>query len=80
MNEFLKENLGTVGVVIRLMLGALLLAAILVSNVVPVWVALIAVYPVITAIMIWDPVYAAIRFVRASIAGSPHKLKAITVG
>lgn len=80
MNEFLKENLGAVGVVIRLMLGALLLATTLVSNAVPVWVALFAVYPVMTAIMIWDPVYAAIRFVRANIAGNPHNLKVITVG
>lgn len=80
MNELLKENLGVVGVGVRFMAGALLLAVIMVSSVVPVWLALLAIYPVMTAIMAWDPVYAVIHALRLNGAGSHHKMKAIPVG
>jgi len=80
MNEFLKENLSAVEVGIRFLSGALLLAVIMINGIVPVWFALIAVYPVITAIMVWDPVYAGVRLLRLNVASKPHKMKAITVG
>lgn len=82
MNELLKENLGIVETGVRYFTGALLLAFILISSsIIPAWVALIAVYPVVTAIMAWDPVYAAIHVLRLNVASHSHsKMKAITVG
>jgi hypothetical protein len=79
MNEFLKENMGAVEVVIRFLSGALLLAVIMINSIVPVWFALLAIYPVVTAIMAWDPVYAAVRLLRLNVAGNPHDMKAIPV-
>ena len=80
MNELLKENLGVVGVGFRFLFGALLLAVIMVNSVVPVWLALLAIYPVMTAIMAWDPVYAIFHVLRLNVAGSHHnKMKAIPV-
>lgn len=80
MKELLKENLGIVEVGVRFLSGALLLAVIMINSIAPVWFALIAVYPVATAIMSWDPLYAAIRMLRGSLVFNPHKLKAIAVG
>jgi hypothetical protein len=44
----------------RLMVGGVLIAAIYYPGVTAYWLALLAVYPVITAIMAWDPLYAAL--------------------
>lgn len=80
MNELLKENLGVVGVGLRFLFGALLLAVTMVNSIVPVWLALFAIYPVMTAIMAWDPVYAILHVLRLNVASSHHnKMKAIPV-
>ncbi len=46
--------------VARLLLGGLLIGLVMsFAPVVPAWLALLATYPVLTAIMAWDPLYAA---------------------
>ena len=42
----------------RYVLGSGLLAAVLVSPAVPVWIALFACYPIFTAMLQWDPLNA----------------------
>lgn len=42
----------------RLVIGSLLVASIFNPGVTAYWLALLAVYPFITAIMAWDPLYA----------------------
>jgi hypothetical protein len=60
MPEYLKENLSILEVGSRLLLGAILLAVTVFAGELAIWVALFAVYPIMTAIMGWDPVYALI--------------------
>jgi len=43
---------------IRLAVGGVLIAVIFYPSVTAFWLALLAVYPVMTAIMAWDPLYA----------------------
>jgi hypothetical protein len=75
MPEYLRENLSRCEIGTRFLLGAVLLAATVFAGAMAIWVALLAIYPVMTAIMAWDPVYAAIRnrhwFEKTP---SPHKI------
>jgi hypothetical protein len=80
MNTLLKENLDVWEMGARLLLGVLVLSVIMFSSIVPVWVSLIAVYPVITAIMAWDPVYALIHASRRTPSINHHKPGALAVG
>ncbi len=52
------NNIGTIERGMRLGLGTLLLALVFQSGLPPYWFALTAPYPVMTAIMAWDPLYA----------------------
>ena len=48
----------------RLVLGSLLLIAIMATSSVPAWLALIPLYPILTAIAAWDPLYAVFNLAR----------------
>lgn len=61
MNELLKENMSSYESGFRMVLGSLFLIAAVFTGFTDLWVALLAIYPVMTAIMAWDPFYAAIR-------------------
>lgn len=61
MKELLSENMSSYESGFRMILGSLFLIAAVFAGFTDLWVALIAIYPVITAIMAWDPFYAAIR-------------------
>lgn len=78
MRELLKENIGTWEMGIRFLLGAALLSAAMFDVDAAVWIALFAIYPVITAIMAWDPLYAVFSqiFAKAK-AAAPHKHTAL---
>jgi hypothetical protein len=63
MKEFLNENMTSCESGFRIVLGSLFLIAGVFTGFSEMWVALIAIYPVITAIMAWDPFYAVVRMV-----------------
>ena len=66
MNTILKDNITVCGRSERLFVGIALIASVMFfGNVVPLWLTLVAVYPVITAIMSWDPIFAAFLKVRS---------------
>lgn len=52
------DNVNPLGRLLRLAAGSVLIAVIFDSSVNAFWLALLAVYPVMTAIMAWDPLYA----------------------
>lgn len=45
----------------RLVIGTMALLATMATNGIPPWVALLTLYPILTAIVAWDPLYAAVR-------------------
>lgn len=57
MNTYLG-NIGTIERIMRLALGTLLLGMVFRPELPPQWFALVAPYPIITAIIAWDPFYA----------------------
>ena len=61
MKELLSENMSSYESGFRMVLGSLFLIAGVFAGFTDMWVALIAIYPITTAIMAWDPFYAAIR-------------------
>ena len=83
MRNVLKENIGSVEMGFRFMLGAALIAATMFGNEMfggelVIWMALLSVYPVVTAIMAWDPVYAiGHNLVEKAKAAFPHKPTAL---
>jgi hypothetical protein len=55
----------------RYFVGALLIASVMAQLPgVPVWIALMAVYPIGTAIMAWDPLYAGLEMLRQQMHSS----------
>lgn len=58
-NTIMDFNMGMNDRVNRFMVGAILIVLSMVSVITPTWIALIALYPILTAIISWDPVYAA---------------------
>lgn len=66
MNTILENNITVCGRNERLFVGIALIASVMFfGEVVPAWVTLLAVYPVITAIMLWDPIFAAVLKMRS---------------
>ena len=64
MNKLLMDfNVGFFDKCNRLLMGSALLMLAMSMNVIPPWVALIALYPILTAIIAWDPVYAAVGWI-----------------
>lgn len=90
MRDLLKENIGSVEMGFRFLLGAALIAATLFGDEVfvgemfngemLVWMALFSVYPVVTAFMSWDPVYAIAHGIALKAKEAfPHKPTALPV-
>ena len=74
MRDLLKENMCLSETVFRLMLGIALLAVTMFDSKAAVWLALLAVYPVISAITAWDPFYAISKMIRWNTkAASQHQ-------
>ena len=44
----------------RIVIGSMMLVATMATNSIPPWVALLTLYPILTAIVAWDPLYAII--------------------
>jgi len=42
----------------RIVIGSVMLIATMATNSIPPWVALLTLYPMLTAIIAWDPLYA----------------------
>lgn len=59
MKTFLDANIRFSENVARYVLGALLIGLVMYVPFAPVWLALVAIYPIVTAIIAWDPLYAA---------------------
>lgn len=55
MNTSIDLNLSRSEALRRLVLGSGLIGAVLLSPTIPSWIALVACYPIFTAIMQWDP-------------------------
>ena len=86
MRDLLKENIGSVEMGFRFLLGAALIAATMFGDKMfgsemLVWMALLSVYPVVTAFMSWDPVYAIAHGIIVKVkAAFPHKPTALPIG
>jgi hypothetical protein len=52
----------------RLVMGSILLIAIMATESVPAWLTLIPLYPILTAIAAWDPLYAMFNLARNLVA------------
>ena len=77
MNTILDSNIAYVERVIRMLIGFAFVSSVMFfGNEVPAWVSLFAVYPLITAIMAWDPLYAAILKTRLLVGSFGHGHKA----
>lgn len=77
MSSILDSNMTNLGRVIRMLIGfALVSSVMLFGNMVPPWIALYAVYPLITAIMAWDPLFAAMFKARLIVGPFGHGHKA----
>jgi hypothetical protein len=58
MSKDFKINVSRSEAIRRYFIGAAMIGAVLVSTAVPAWVALIACYPIFTAMVQWDPINA----------------------
>lgn len=72
-NLFLNKNIGVLDIIIRLILGAAPISIIMSNNTSAIWIALLAVYPIITAIMAWDPLYAVVNSLISPVKKSSQK-------
>lgn len=58
MNSKFEMNITRSEAIRRHVIGTALIGSVLVSPMVPVWIALFACYPIFTAMIQWDPVNA----------------------
>lgn len=73
MNTSFDTNLGRSEALRRLVLGMGLIGAVLASPAIPSWIALVACYPVFTAIMQWDPANVLFQKVAAGMGSETQK-------
>jgi hypothetical protein len=52
----------------RLVMGSLLLIAMMSMESIPAWLTLVPLYPILTAIAAWDPLYAVFNLARKTVA------------
>lgn len=76
-NIFLNKNIGVLETSIRFILGAVILSITMLNSFSAAWIGLLAVYPVITAIMSWDPLYAAINSLISTVKKSSQEKPSI---
>lgn len=63
MNTIFKSNVSTSEQARRYMIGAAILGFLLANPTMPAWLALVACYPIFTALVQWDPVNTAVQMV-----------------
>lgn len=86
MRDLLKENIGSVEMGFRFLLGAALIAVTMFGDKMfgsemLIWMALLSVYPVVTAFMSWDPIYAIAHSIILKVKDAfPHKPTALPIG
>jgi hypothetical protein len=51
-------NLSVYDRINRAIIGSIMLIATMATTSIPPWVALLTLYPILTAIIVWDPLYA----------------------
>ena len=73
MNTSFDINLSRSEALRRLVLGSGLIGAVLLSPAVPSWIALVACYPVFTAIMQWDPANLVLQKLVSNIGSETQK-------
>lgn len=56
MNNSFDQNISTSEQARRYVIGAVLLGVLLANPTMPAWIALVACYPIFTAMIQWDPV------------------------
>ena len=77
MNTSFDTNLGRSEALRRLVLGMGMIGAVLATPAIPSWIALVACYPIFTAIMQWDPANA--LFEKVAEGMGPEMQKALFV-
>lgn len=76
MDTILKGNVSVYGRAERLLVGIVLVSSVMFyGSVVPPWVSLLAVYPLITSIMAWDPIFAVVLKARSLFGPLDHGRK-----
>lgn len=73
MNTSFDINLSRSEALRRFVLGSGLIGAVLLSPAVPSWIALVACYPVFTAIMQWDPANLVLQKLVSNIGSETQK-------
>jgi hypothetical protein len=73
MNTYMEINLSRSEALRRFVLGSGLIGAVLTVPTLPAWIALVACYPVLTAIMQWDPANALSQKVVAGMGSGMQK-------
>lgn len=71
--SFLNKNMCDTEAGTRFILGTVPISIIMLNNDSAAWIALLAVYPIITAIMAWDPIYAIVNSLISSIKTTVKK-------
>jgi len=64
----MSENISLYECILRYVLGAVLTVLSVITLQIPVWVAIIATYPIFTALVQWDPLYALFEVIRNRVA------------
>lgn len=72
MNE---DNISATEKGIRFVLGGTMILSVLINPATPIWFAVVALYPVLTGIVNWDPCYAALH----AVAGDATKQRYVPI-
>ena len=56
--QIMNFNMGFYDRINRIVIGSMMLIAIMATNSLPPWATLLTLYPILTAIIAWDPFYA----------------------
>jgi hypothetical protein len=75
METILNSNISFAERVARVLLGVMLLSGVMLSGVLPVWFALLAVYPLFSAIIAWDPLNALLLMLSPRLGLSAQGIK-----
>ena len=64
----MSSKIGIFEQIVRYGIGALLIVLAVITLQIPLWFAFVATYPIFTAMVQWDPLYALISIVRQRLA------------
>lgn len=62
MEDVLDKNVYVKERYLRVLVGAVGIAGVLLTDWVPAWIAIAAIYPLCTAMVEWDPLYGLVSF------------------